>query len=64
MLSPTFQEDMPENMFVFPVNPEAVLIDEFVNFLAVPEKPAFVSPTDIAENREKWVQEWTDAILR
>ncbi len=64
MLSPTFQEDMPENMFVFPVNPEAVLIDEFVNFLAIPEKPAFVSPADIAANRENWVQAWTDAILR
>jgi thiamine transport system substrate-binding protein len=64
MLSPTFQEDMPEKMFVFPVNPEAVLIDEFVNFLAIPEKPAFVSPADIAENRETWVREWTDTILR
>ncbi len=64
MLSPAFQEDMPEKMFVFPVNPEADLSDEFINFLAVPKKPAFVSPADIAANRETWVQQWTDAILR
>ncbi len=64
MLSPTFQEDMPKNMFVFPVNPEAELSKEFVDFLAVPDQPVSVSPAEIAANRETWIKEWTETILR
>jgi thiamine transport system substrate-binding protein len=64
MLSPVFQEDMPLQMFVFPVNENAQLASEFVDYLAVPEKPAFVSPADIATHREEWIQDWTDQVLR
>jgi thiamine transport system substrate-binding protein len=64
MLSPLFQADMPEQMFVFPVNPKAQLGEAFVKFLALPTKTAFVSPQDIAANREKWLQAWTETILR
>lgn len=64
MLSTTFQEDIPMQMFVFPVNPEAELDDTFVNYLDVPEEPAFVSPADIAAHREEWIQAWTETVLR
>jgi thiamine transport system substrate-binding protein len=64
MLSTQFQEDMPMQMYVFPVNPEAKLSDEFVKFLAEPAHPAEVSPQDIAAQRDGWVQAWTDAVLK
>lgn len=64
MLSPQFQEDMPLQMFVFPVNPQAKLQPEFVNYLAVPEQTAFVSPADIAAHREEWIDAWTETVLR
>jgi thiamine transport system substrate-binding protein len=64
MLSPTFQEDIPLQMFVFPVNANAELEDTFEQFLAVPENPAFVSPEGIAANRETWISEWTKVVLR
>lgn len=64
MLSTTFQEDMPLQMFVFPVNENAQLQAEFVDYLAVPERPAFVSPADIAAHREEWIQAWTETVLR
>jgi thiamine transport system substrate-binding protein len=64
MLSPDFQEDMPLQMFVFPVNPEAELDETFARFLAIPEQPVQVDPADIAENREHWIQEWTQTVLR
>lgn len=64
MLSTTFQEDIPLQMFVFPVNENAQLDDAFVKYLSVPNKPAYVSPADIAANRESWIQAWTEAILR
>jgi thiamine transport system substrate-binding protein len=64
MLSPAFQEDVPLQMFVFPVNPNAVLDPTFVQHLAVPDEPAFVSPADIAAHREEWIRDWTETVLR
>jgi thiamine transport system substrate-binding protein len=64
MLSPIFQEDMPLQMFVFPVNPDAELDETFARFLSIPERPVDLDPTDIAENRERWIQEWTQTVLR
>lgn len=64
MLSTTFQEDLPLQMFVFPVNPDAQLQAEFVDFLVEPQETAFVSPQDIAAHREEWIQAWTDLVLR
>ncbi len=64
MLSTTFQEDMPLQMYVFPVNPNAKLNETFQKFLAIPENPAFISPEDIAANREAWINAWTETVLR
>ena len=64
MLSPDFQEDMPLQMFVFPVNSEAVLDDSFINYLNSPEATADISPAEIAQNRESWIIEWTETVLR
>jgi thiamine transport system substrate-binding protein len=64
MLSPRFQADMPLQMYVFPVNPKAPLDAIFQKYLAIPKQPAFVSPTDIAANRDRWTEAWTNAVLR
>ena len=64
MLSSTFQEDMPLQMYVFPVNPQAKLNETFQKFLVTPEHPAFVSPDDIAAHREAWINAWTETVLR
>ena len=64
MLSTTFQEDMPLQMYVFPVNSKARLDETFQKFLSIPENPAYVSPDEIAANREAWINAWTEAVLR
>lgn len=64
MLSTTFQEDMPLQMYVFPVNPQAKLNETFQKYLVTPEHPAYVSPEDIASNRETWITAWTETVLR
>jgi len=64
MLSPVFQEDIPLNMYVFPVNRNAVLDEAFQKYLEVPEITADVSPAMIAEGRERWIIEWTETVLR
>ncbi len=64
MLSKTFQEDMPQQMFVFPVNPQAGLAEAFTKFLQQPQETVQVSPQDIAAKREAWLKAWTEAVLR
>jgi thiamine transport system substrate-binding protein len=64
MLSLTFQEDLPLQMFVLPVDPFAILPDSFHQFNEYPSDPAILAPDVIAANRDRWIQEWTDAVLR
>ncbi len=64
MLSPAFQEDIPLQMYVFPVNRNAQLTDAFSKYLAVPEHPASLDPADIAARREIWINAWTELVLR
>jgi thiamine transport system substrate-binding protein len=64
MLSIQFQEDMPMQMFVFPVNPKAKLADAFLKFLTSPAQTVVLSPQEIAANREQWLKDWTEAVLR
>ncbi len=59
-----FQEDMPMQMFVFPVNPQAKLPDAFVKHAQIPSHPATLAPDDIAKNRDAWIQRWTETVLR
>ena len=64
MLSTRFQEDVPLNMFVFPVNRNAELPPEFVKFAVVPESPLELPPEEIEANRDDWIREWTDIVVR
>ncbi len=64
MLDLPFQQDIPLQMWVFPVRPDAELPDVFVKFAEVPEQPAYVSPEDIAKHRDEWIKAWTEVMLR
>jgi len=64
MLSRSFQEDIPLQMFVFPANETAALPDVFVQHAKIPESPAYVSPEAIERNREAWIEAWTEVVLR
>jgi thiamine transport system substrate-binding protein len=64
MLSETFQEDVPLQMFVYPVNPDAALPEEFIKYAQTPGQPATLAPDEIAANRDRWIQEWTDVVLK
>ena len=64
MLGTRFQEDIPLQMFVFPVNAEATLPEVFVEHAEVAEAPVEVAPEEIDEMREAWIQAWTETVLR
>lgn len=64
MLDVPFQEDMPLQMFVYPVNPNAKLPDAFVKYAQVAAKPAQISPDQISSSRDAWIQQWKDVVLK
>lgn len=64
LLDVPFQEDLPLQMFVFPANEKAKLPPEFVKFAQIPDQPARLDLDLIAQNREKWIQDWTLVVLR
>ena len=64
MLDVRFQEDMPLNMFVFPVNERAELPEAFLEHTVVPDDPFEIDHAEIGERREEWIDEWTATVLR
>jgi thiamine transport system substrate-binding protein len=63
MLGQQFQEDMPLQMYVYPVNPAARLPDVFSKYAHIPDQPAILDPVSIASNRDQWIQAWTQTVL-
>jgi thiamine transport system substrate-binding protein len=60
LLSAPVQEDIPLNMFVFPVNRNAVLPEVFANHTTFPADSVVMEPGTIEQNRERWIREWTE----
>lgn len=64
LLTPEFQEDIPLNMFVEPVNDQAEVPAEFEANRTPIEQPLSLSPAEIEAGREGWTQRWTEIVLR
>jgi thiamine transport system substrate-binding protein len=64
LLSQSFQEDMPLQMFVYPVQPDAKLPDAFQKYAQIPAEPAILTPDEISQQRDAWIQAWTSAVLQ
>ncbi|MEV4441668.1 thiamine ABC transporter substrate-binding protein [Streptomyces sp. NPDC049577] len=64
LLSRTFQEDMPLQMYVRPVNQDAKLPELFTKYGAQIADPQVLAPEQIAKNRDQWVKEWSSLVLK
>jgi thiamine transport system substrate-binding protein len=64
MLTPRFQEDIPLNMFVWPALRDAEIPQVFLDHAATVEAPLSIDPDVIAANRDRWIAEWTEIVLR
>jgi thiamine transport system substrate-binding protein len=64
MLSVPFQEDMPLQMLMYPVNTQAMLPDAFMQYAQIAQEPARLTPDEIAKNRDAWIKAWTQTVLR
>ena len=64
MLTETFQNDVPLNMFVFPVIESATLPPEFVAHAEIAADPFMVDPAEIEAQRNAWTDRWVEIVLR
>ena len=64
MLTETFQNDVPLNMFVFPVIESATLPPEFVAHAEIADDPFMVDPAEIEAQRDAWTDRWVEIVLR
>lgn len=62
MLSKDVQSSIPDNMYMYPVNPEATLPEKIKQFGAISDNPVVVEPSEIASKRESWLATWTEAV--
>lgn len=58
--SRAFQEALPDNMYVFPVDPDAALPEVWSRYAVPAEDPATLPESDIAANRSAWLRTWAD----
>lgn len=64
LVSPQVQADIPLSMFVYPALNGVSLPEEFVRFAPRPDQPLSLEFDVIAENRQEWVEQWTQVVLR
>lgn len=64
MLGDIFQADIPLQMWVYPAQTNAPLPEVFTKHANVPTDAVTLTPDQIEAGREKWIQAWTDAVLR
>ncbi|MEU1048197.1 thiamine ABC transporter substrate-binding protein [Streptomyces sp. NPDC005897] len=64
LLGKTFQEDMPLNMFVYPVREGARVPEVFSKFGPQAKEPQTLDPAKIADHRDQWVKSWTSLVLK
>lgn len=64
LLSPQAQQDIPLQMFVYPVVPGTVLPDAFQKWAQQAPDPLAVDPARIEQSREGWLDQWTTTVVR
>lgn len=63
LLSADFGSTIPENMYMYPVNPDSTIPAAWKKFAPLSPKPWSVDATTLDQNREQWIKDWTAAVL-
>lgn len=64
LVSPEVQAALPDSMYVFPVAADAPLPEAWATYAERPTDPKPVDPAEVTEQRDAWLQEWTDITTR
>lgn len=64
LLSPEVQAALPPSMYVFPVADGVELPAEWAKFAKRPGSTEEVDPSEIADQRQAWLEEWTEIVSK
>jgi thiamine transport system substrate-binding protein len=64
LLSDSFQEAIPFSMYVFRAVDSVELPELFVRYATIPASPYAIESERIESERERWIREWTDVVVR
>lgn len=62
ILTPGFQDAIPENNWMMPVTATSQPLPDAFNKLVQPTKTFLMSPEEVAKNRKVWIDEWLTAM--
>ena len=60
LMSEDVQAALPDSMYVFPVRDGVALPSDWETYAKRPDQPWQVDPTEIADHREAWLEQWRD----
>ncbi len=64
MVSPAFQDAVPETQWMFPAAPTSKPLDPVFGEMIRPEKPLEIPSEEVAKNRKAWIDEWLSVMSR
>ena len=64
MLEHSFQADVPLQMFVYPVRTGTPLPSVFQKYAQVVANPLTLPASEIGAQRDQWIEQWTNTVLR
>lgn len=64
LLSEEFQSELPLSLYVYPANRNTELPAAFTEAVTLPDAPASIDPATIAAGRDRWIDAWTETVLR
>lgn len=63
LLTKGVQSEIPEQMYMYPVDREVELPADWVKFAPLAQKPIQVDAAALADKREDWIKAWTATVL-
>lgn len=60
LVSRPFQEALPDQMYVFPVDGDAALPTLWARWAVPAPEPIEVDPAEVSKNRDDWIRTWSD----
>lgn len=63
LLSPEVQANIPDEMYMYPAVRATELPEEWKKFAPLSDAPIEVPAATIAQNRDRWVRDWTAAVI-
>jgi len=63
VLSAEIQELIPTTEWMFPANREALLPVQFYQHAVTPPDAAMMDPSEVAENLDRWLREWSAVVI-